>query len=53
MSRFLKSFAADRSGATSIEYGMIAVLISIGILAPLAAMSDIVSRIFALIMNSL
>lgn len=52
MTRFLKSFAADRSGATSIEYGMIAVLISVGILVPLAAISDIVSQLFALLMNS-
>jgi Flp pilus assembly pilin Flp len=52
MSRFLKAFAADRSGATSIEYGAIAVLISVGILVPLAAISDSVSGLFDLIMKA-
>jgi len=33
MSRFLTRFAQDESGATAIEYGLIAALISITIIA--------------------
>jgi pilus assembly protein Flp/PilA len=32
MSNFLKRFAADESGATAIEYGLIAALISVAVI---------------------
>lgn len=52
MNRFLTAFAADESGATSIEYGAIAVLISVAILIPLAAISQSVDGLFDLIMGA-
>ena len=33
MTQFLKSFIADESGATAIEYGLIAALIALAIIA--------------------
>jgi pilus assembly protein Flp/PilA len=33
MTRLLKAFAADTSGATAIEYGLIAALIAVAIIA--------------------
>lgn len=33
MQKFMKSFIADESGATAIEYGLIAALIAVGIIA--------------------
>jgi len=33
MQKFMKSFVADESGATAIEYGLIAALIAVGIIA--------------------
>ena len=33
MQNFMKSFVADESGATAIEYGLIAALIAVGIIA--------------------
>ena len=35
MTKFMKSFATDESGATAIEYGLIAAGISIAIIAVL------------------
>lgn len=36
MRNFIKSFAKDESGATAIEYGMIAALIAVAIVGTLA-----------------
>ena len=38
MSKFLTQFAQDESGATAIEYGLIAALISVAIVAALTAL---------------
>jgi pilus assembly protein Flp/PilA len=38
MSTFLKQFVQDESGATAIEYGLIAALISVAIVAALTAL---------------
>ena len=35
MSKFVARFAKDESGATAIEYGLIACLLSVGIIAAL------------------
>lgn len=37
MRNFIKQFAADESGATAIEYGMIAALIAVVIMAAVQA----------------
>lgn len=38
--KFLKSFAKCESGATAIEYGLIAALISVGIIAILSSVGS-------------
>lgn len=53
MVRLVKAFAREESGATSIEYGMIAVLISIAILVALTSMSGSLLDLYNLIAGSL
>jgi len=38
MKTFLMSFARDESGATAIEYGLIAALIAVGIVTPITTL---------------
>lgn len=40
MTQYLKRLLNDRSGATAIEYGLIASLIAVGILVGLTAFGD-------------
>ena len=47
MVQFLKAFLADRYGATSIEYGAIAILIAVAMLVALNAVSVEVADIYA------
>jgi pilus assembly protein Flp/PilA len=42
----LKQFAADQSGATSIEYALIAVLVGIAIITAVTALGDSLKSIF-------
>jgi pilus assembly protein Flp/PilA len=42
MTNFIKSFAANESGATAIEYGLIAALIAV---AAIAAMSTLGTKL--------
>ena len=42
----LKQFAADQSGATSIEYALIAVLVGIAIITAGTALGDSLKSIF-------
>ena len=49
MTHFIRSFLRNDSGATSIEYGMIAVLISIIMLVALTSISGNVGGLYALI----
>ena len=53
MSNILRSFLNDESGATAIEYGLIAALIAVAIISALTAMSDELNRVFGLITNEL
>jgi pilus assembly protein Flp/PilA len=46
MSNILKNFAKDESGATAIEYGLIAALVAIGLIAALTALGKSLSQIF-------
>lgn len=48
----LRSFLADNSGAASIEYGMIAVLISIVMLIALTEISGDVHDLYVIIFNA-
>ena len=42
----LRSFAADESGATAIEYGLIAALISVAGITTMNAMGDSLQEMF-------
>ncbi len=46
MFKALFSFARDESGATAIEYGLIAALVSVAAIAALGAMGDSLVDIF-------
>ena len=46
-------FIADESGATAIEYGLIAALISVGIIAAATTLGDGLSTLFSNIGNRL
>lgn len=43
---FLKCFARDESGATAIEYGLIATLVAIGIISGLGILGNNVQTMF-------
>lgn len=43
---FLKKFAGDESGATAIEYGLIATLVSIGIISGVSVLGNSVQTMF-------
>lgn len=46
MSKFLTSFIADESGATAIEYGLIAALIAVVLIASMSVLGTRVSGTF-------
>lgn len=46
-------FAQDESGATAIEYGLIAALISVGIIAAVTLLRDQLNAVFAQITAAL
>jgi pilus assembly protein Flp/PilA len=46
MTNFLKSFVADESGVTAMEYGMIAALIAVVILTTLGLVGDNLNTTF-------
>lgn len=47
MIKFLKSFRRDEEAATAIEYGLIAALIAIALIASLTAVGGSLSSIFS------
>jgi pilus assembly protein Flp/PilA len=51
--RLLTRFAADESGATAIEYGLIAALIAVAIIAALNTLSGNLRNTFNFVGNSL
>lgn len=53
IARLLKSFLLDKTGATAVEYGLIAALISVGMLAALTNFSDTLSNTFLKLSNSM
>ena len=46
MSKFLNRFATDESGATAIEYGLIAALMAVAIIAAVGILSPKLSSAF-------
>ena len=53
MLKMLNTFAMDESGATAIEYGLIAALIAIGLIAALTAIGHSLSAVFTKITSTL
>lgn len=49
MTRLLKSFLSAEKGATAVEYGLLAALISVGMLAGLGAFSDTLNNTFMML----
>jgi pilus assembly protein Flp/PilA len=53
MTKFFNRFAADESGATAIEYGLIAALIAVALIAILGTLSGSLSSTFETISTKL
>lgn len=53
MKNFVSRFANDESGATAIEYGLIAALVSVGIIAALNLLQTELTGIFGRISTAL
>jgi pilus assembly protein Flp/PilA len=53
MSKILARFAKDESGATAIEYGLIAALIALAIIVGAGALGNSLNNMFGNIANSL
>ena len=49
----LKQFVADQSGATAIEYALIAVLVGIAIIGAVTALGDSLQAIFSSVATTL
>lgn len=52
MTKFLKSFIADEEGATAIEYGLIAALISVVIIGSVTAIGTNLDTAFGKIKSA-
>ena len=53
LSTFLKTFAGDRKGVTAIEYGLIAGLIAVAIIAAITALGTNLSGLFNTVSGNL
>ncbi|WP_085904697.1 Flp family type IVb pilin [Kiloniella majae] len=53
MTNFTKNFLADESGATAIEYGLIAALVSVAAILTLEALGSSLNEIFGVAKSSL
>jgi pilus assembly protein Flp/PilA len=53
MKKLFSRFAKDESGATAIEYGLIAALIAVAIIAALGVMGNAMRNTFQYVGNSL
>ena len=53
MYKAIHSFLRDQSGATAIEYGLIAALVSVAAIAALGAMGDSLNSIFGVVSTEL
>jgi len=49
----IKQFYIDEDGATAIEYGLIAALVSVAAITALSSMGDSLQTIFGLVSSSL
>jgi pilus assembly protein Flp/PilA len=53
MLKQFKSFCADESGATAIEYGLIAALVSVAAIGALTTMGNTLNTLFTTVSNSM
>ncbi len=53
MLKCLKFFCEDESGATAIEYGLIAALVSVAAIGALTTMGDTLNTLFTTVSNSM
>ena len=53
MLKSLQSFCGDESGATAIEYGLIAALVSVAAISALTAMGNSLQIMFGSVANTL
>ena len=53
MLKSFKRFCADESGATAIEYGLIAALVSVAAIGALTTMGDTLNTLFTTVSNSM
>ena len=53
MTKFISRFAKDESGATAIEYGLIAALIAVALIAVLCTMSTSLKNTFTKVSTKL
>jgi pilus assembly protein Flp/PilA len=53
MSKFATRFLQDESGATAIEYGLIAALVAVVLVTALGAMGSKLSGVFATVSSKL
>ncbi len=53
MTNFLNRFAADESGATAIEYGLIAALIAVALIAAMNTLGGKIAGTFTTIGNKM
>ncbi|MGH6960642.1 MAG: Flp family type IVb pilin [Dongiaceae bacterium] len=53
MLKSIKMFAKDESGATAIEYGLIAALVAVGLIAALTALGSSLQTIFYKVSSTL
>ena len=53
MTKFFNQFASDESGATAIEYGLIAALIAVALISILGTLSGSLSNTFAKVAGKL
>ncbi len=53
MTKFVSRFAKDESGATAIEYGLIASLIALGIILAVTALGGRLNAVFTQLSTSI
>jgi len=53
MLKHIKSFCADEAGATAIEYGLIAALVSVAAIGALTTMGNTLNTLFTTVSNSM
>ncbi|UDF27918.1 UNVERIFIED_ORG: Flp family type IVb pilin [Roseateles sp. XES5] len=53
MTRLLKSFLSGKSGATAVEYGLLAALISVGLIAGASTFGNSLNNTFMTVSNSM